>query len=204
MNSTRRTQSILGGLVALVLLVATAAPSMAITYNVDRVVGAGGVTGFIQTDGTIGTLSTGNIADWNLLLDDGVGTFNLLGPLSGDNSGVRIGGSSFIATASDITFNFSATDFDFVLFQSPRTGSGGPNWCLSDLVLPCNLGPPDVPAIGEALGFFGSGPGAEVRRVGTLVIASVGGTNPVPEPSTMILLGSGLAGLVIWRMKKSV
>jgi hypothetical protein len=53
-------------------------------------VGAGGVTGFIETDGTAGTLSDGNILDWNLLLNNGTTTFSLLGPLSGNNSQVDI------------------------------------------------------------------------------------------------------------------
>jgi hypothetical protein len=37
-----------------------------ITYSVNQTVGAGSVSGFIETDGTIGTLTTANILNWNL------------------------------------------------------------------------------------------------------------------------------------------
>ena len=53
-----------------------------IEYNTSQTIGAGGVTGFIETDGTIGTLNTGNILDWDLLVNTGVSTFDLVGPLS--------------------------------------------------------------------------------------------------------------------------
>ena len=48
-----------------------------ITYNVDLTDGAASVTGFIETDGTIGTLAQVNVLDWNLDLDDGSSTWDL-------------------------------------------------------------------------------------------------------------------------------
>ncbi len=108
-------------LLALVLLSAVLAVAGPITYTLNNAVGAGNISGSIQTDGTIGVLGDANLLDWNLLLDDGVGTFNLLGPLSGNNSGVDISGSDLSATATQLLFNFSGSGF--ALFQNPSIGS---------------------------------------------------------------------------------
>ena len=51
--------------IALFMMIGAA---QAITYNVNRTIGAGTVTGFVETDGTIGILATGNITDWVLTL----------------------------------------------------------------------------------------------------------------------------------------
>jgi hypothetical protein len=53
---------------ALMLGMMAACAQAQITYNVNRVVGSGSVTGTITTDGTIGPLSTGNVLSWELTL----------------------------------------------------------------------------------------------------------------------------------------
>jgi hypothetical protein len=40
-------------------------------YTVNLSIGAGGVTGFIETDGPIGILFDHDVVDWNLLLKGG-------------------------------------------------------------------------------------------------------------------------------------
>jgi len=102
-------------------------------YSVNRSIGVGGVSGYIETDDTIGALTSDNITDWQLLLDDGLDTFTLLGPNSGANSELAIVGSAFSASATNLLFNFSSASGQHVLFQNPQLGSAINYWCLDSL-----------------------------------------------------------------------
>ena len=99
-----------------------------IFYSIDRTVGAGSVTGYIKTDGTIGVLTAASILDWNLLLDDGTQTFALLGPQSGSNSQVGELGGGFSATATELIFDYSTQGW--VIFQAPTLFTGFTLWCM--------------------------------------------------------------------------
>jgi hypothetical protein len=101
-----------GTLLSLVVGAASPCSAASITYDVNQTIGAGGVTGDIVTDGKIGTLGLSDIVDWNLLLNDGTNTTDLLGPLSGSNSTVIVLPSpnpNLSATATQLLFNFSGS-----------------------------------------------------------------------------------------------
>jgi hypothetical protein len=149
-----------------------------ISYTVYQTVGAGNVSGFIETDGTIGTLANGDLLNWILTLNDGTGSASLLGPLSGDNSGVSIFGNNVTATATLLEFNFNGTGgfmdiYDFATCSPPEwsfetTGSGSG----------CNGTTGDEEGIAAVLP---AGSGTYTLQSGEVVFATVG---TVPEPST--------------------
>jgi hypothetical protein len=179
---------------ALSLVVLSASVGQAATFNVSRSIGSGGVTGTIDTDNTIGTLSKSNITNWNLLLNDGTGTFNLLGPLSGANSQLLIQGNSFSATATDLLFNFDSLNRDVVLFQNPNTGSGQNFWCIKIKV----CGGPDT---GESVALTFANL-QNSSRSGLTSIATSAGSQAVPEPFTII--GTIVGGTTALRMRKKL
>jgi hypothetical protein len=94
----------------------------ATVYEINLSVGAGSVTGVIETNGVNGELSPSDIVDWNLLINNGTNSFNLLGPLSGNNSQGLVSGPGFTASPAGLFLDFSQRPF--ALFQSPFAGSG--------------------------------------------------------------------------------
>src|SRR5579872_264622 len=130
---------ILGPVAILMLTCALAAPSWATLYNVNDTVGAGSVTGTIQTDGDIGTLTTADIINWDLHLSDGTSTFDLVGPPSASDAAAVIG-TSFTATASGLFFDFSTATGSYVEFRNPATGGALNYFCVQDANPQCSSG----------------------------------------------------------------
>ena len=169
--------------VVVMLLGAVVCSASPITYNVNRVIGAGSVTGFIETDGSTGVLTATNIVDWSLTLNDGTNTFSLFGPSSGNNSVVYSQGADVSASATQLLFNFSGTDNGLFLFQAGLF-SGMHYYCAATQLGACYAGETVVPTSVFTLY-------QNASRSGDVVIGSA-----VPEPGTLLLVGSGLLGAV--------
>ena len=122
---------------AWLLLAGLSTPAIAggipIVYQVNRVIGAGSVTGFIETDGTQGLLTNANILDWILTLDDGLTSRTTLGAGSG-GSGFAFLIDGLIATPTDLLFDFDAPGNVIILDSQDVTIL----WCLDGTAVFCN------------------------------------------------------------------
>ncbi|MEM7223876.1 MAG: PEP-CTERM sorting domain-containing protein [Pseudomonadota bacterium] len=180
-------RTLIGLVTGLLAIVALTSNASATIFTVNETINTGGVSGFIETDGTQGTLTAANIVDWNLTLSAN-GTFTVLGPASGDNSELLIVGTALSATATDLLFDFTAGS-GFVLFQNPRIGTGINYWCLQ--IRGCAL--PQFPNMvvhttGRRGIYFET-------RLGLYSFGTVAAPVTVAEPASLLLLGIGLLGL---------
>ncbi len=171
--------------------------AMPITYDIDLAVGAtGSVTGTLQTDGTIGALSSSNIVDWtfDLCFDVTCQTVND----ANAQLGLRVG--ILAATLTDLVLDFAdnfADDGSFTLLMHDLTwsfeaqASGGGNTGGS-------YGMRQDSPSGSNIAFesvsLGSNPA--VVQFASVPVS-------VPEPGTLALLGLGLAAIGIGRRKNA-
>jgi hypothetical protein len=151
-----------------------------ITYDIDQTgIGPDSVTGTIETNGTIGVLTASDILDWDLQLFNGTNTFDLYGPLSGDNSNLFLSGNALTGSATQLQFDFSASIGE-VLIEANSTGL--PYWQL-------NAGASSDEAEVAAVYLY------DLPESGTGVVGAV------PEPSTWGLMLIGIAAMVLIRKR---
>jgi hypothetical protein len=175
------------------LLAAYLAPVAAradITYNISFNVGTGSVNGTIQTDGNIGALAATDITSWNLLVTEGT-SFDLT-PL---NSNVQTDSSlpnlDFTATATTLSYDFSSSDVNFLIFRNPLFGSA--NYvCFEDLTRRCTSG---LTSPSGDIDVATSSKAPQLLDLTGVQVVATTGVTQTPEPGSLLLLGSGLLGV---------
>lgn len=182
---------VLSTFAAMSLMFASSA-AQAIIYDLDLTAGSVDVTGFIETDDTIGTLSTGNILDFEVLLTAPGITNGLINP--GNVIQAFISGTDFSATLTDLFFNFDGTGFLII-----QGGTSNNFLCIEAENAGCSS-----QGHGISVGFqviSGTGP---LRGNLSFATAASNGGQQVPEPGTLALFGIGLLGLgVAHRRRKT-
>ncbi|MEI9812162.1 MAG: glycosyltransferase [Acidobacteriota bacterium] len=191
-----RMKSALWSIAVMSLALMTAPAASATTFTFSLTIGSGNASGSITTDGTLGFLTAANLTDWNIFLAPVPGTpVTLEGPASGNNSEVEIFGDTLFTTSTGLFMDFA--NAGYALFQGPNIGSGVNFLCFAGDGQLCGgfMGP----AITMSTDVFG----ANVQEAGgRFLISGEIDDTVVPEPSSMILLSAGFAGLAALRLRK--
>jgi hypothetical protein len=171
----------------------------------------------IEIAGPAGT----NLAGWSILLYNGnggapYGTLDLsgiimdqqngLGTLDFSRAGIQNGSPDGLALvdATDMVIQFLSYEGPFMALEGLAIGMTS---------IDIGVGESGTTAVGNSLQLIGMGTDSSdftwtgpiintFGAVNTRQTFTEGGQQPVPEPSTIFLLGSGLTGLSFWRWKQ--
>jgi hypothetical protein len=171
----------------------------------------------IEIAGPAGT----NLAGWSILLYNGnggapYGTLDLsgiimdqqngFGTLDFSRAGIQNGSPDGLALvdATDMVIQFLSYEGPFMALEGLAIGMTS---------IDIGVGESGTTAVGNSLQLIGIGTDSSdftwtgpiintFGAVNTRQIYTEGGQQPVPEPSTIFLLGSGLTGLSFWRWKQ--
>jgi hypothetical protein len=191
-SSIARTKGILGAAVAVVFFAGSTSTAGAITYNINRTILGGSVTGTIQTDGATGILNASDITGWNLNLNGVGASFNI----TNSNSSKALVGSDVSATPTTLSFNFSGTDTGYLLFEQVLF-SGFHYYCASTALGACFQGETVAPQS------ISDSSAQHDARSGNLIIGTAAvGTVPLPSTWTMLLGGLAVVGFAAHRGSK--
>ena len=148
------------------------------------------VMGTLTTDGTIGAIGLSHIVGFDLHLMDDLNAANNIELTPGNSSIVEDTGGALSASATALSFNFSASGADFLIqANSPGPFSGFSYFCFSGGSFACAAGETIAPRNVFADGVILTGPGAPV---GVQPLSP--SPTAVPEPPSLAVLAIGLLG----------
>ena len=162
-------------------LLSGAAQAATITYDINQGIGSGSVVGTIETDATIGVISTANIVSFDLTLN---GANGVTRTISSTDSKVLISGSDLTSTASNLFFDYGGNDDGFALFQQTLF-TGQKYYCNAASSVTCFAGASVVPEAFDS-------PSAQFDRSlsGNQIIGTA--TSPVPLPASAPMFGAAI------------
>ena len=179
----------------LILLVFSPSAQASIVYNVNHAIGAGSINGFVQTNGTLGVLSSADIINWNLNLS----APNLVGGPNvninfGNQTQTLLSGATTTATPTSLIFDMSGgSGIGFFLLQG-GIASSSDFWILETALAGWTGS-----GVGEHIGFNTDGTTVAQTTIhpGNFVF----GTS-VPEPGHAVLLGISVISALIFRRRR--
>lgn len=179
------------GLSAALIALGIAGPATAsLIYDVNRTIGAGTVTGFLETDGTIGALSNANLVGGEIIMSAPNIAASPVAALFGEDL-FEIFAGSIIATETQLLFNFSNNFNSFLVSDNGGTDPTLVSWCLVGASVTCTISTSNIEMLRDGVT---ETPFQQASRAGDVAIATL---RRLPEPAAITLLGFGIAGLLL-------